>query len=85
MSGRLRVYKEKLEGYKKFYSLVKTIKMVTLAKYQQTVVRVKTRDATMRYTEKAFDTVFDEASVVKNATKSLVYVPICTNLVLVVL
>jgi len=79
MSGRLRVYKEKLEGYKKFYSLVKTIKMVTLAKYQQTVVRTKTRDASMRYTEKCFDAAFDEAQVVKSATKNLVYVPIGTN------
>lgn len=79
MSGRLRVYKEKLEGYKKFYSLVKTIKMVTLAKYQQTVVRTKTRDVALRYTEKCFEAAFDEPTVIKNATKPLVYVVVGTN------
>jgi len=80
MSGKLRIYKDKLEGYKKFYSLVKTIKMVTLAKYQQTVVRTKTRDASVRYTEKCFaEASFDEAATIKAATKTLVYVTIGTN------
>ena len=80
MSGRLRIYKDKLEGYKKFYSLVKTIKMVTLAKYQQTVVRTKTRDAAMRYTEKCFsESTMNEAAAIKNATKTMVYVTVGTN------
>lgn len=79
MSGRLRIYKDKLEGYKKFYSLVKTIKMVTIAKYTQTVARAKTRDLSLRYTEMCFGGAFDEPTVIKEATKPLVYVIVGTN------
>lgn len=79
MSGKLRIYKEKLDGYKKFYGLVKTIKMVTLAKYRQTMPRVKTRDASLRYTDKAFAAPFDEVQVKANAKGTLLYVPITTN------
>lgn len=79
MSGKLRLYKEKLEGYKKFYSIVKTIKMVTLAKFRLAQARVKTRDFTLRYTEKAFSLPFEEETVIKNAQNTLVYVPITTN------
>lgn len=80
MSGKLRLYKEKLEGYKKFYSIVKTIKMVTLAKYRLAQSRIKTRDFTLRYTEKAFSNpAFDEAASVQSAQNPIVYVPITTN------
>lgn len=79
MSGKLRLYKDKLEGYKKFYSIVKTIKMVTLAKFRLAQARVKTRDFTLRYTEKAFSLPFEEDAVIKSAQNTLVYVPITTN------
>lgn len=77
MSGKLRLYKEKLEGYKKFYSIVKTIKMVTMAKFRVAQSRVKTRDFTLRYTEKAFSQPnFDETVASQNP---VVYIPITTN------
>ena len=79
MSGKLRQYKDKLEGYKRFYSIVKTIKMVTLAKYRMALTRVKTRDFTLRYTEKMFAADFEEDAVIKNASKTLLYLPISTN------
>jgi F-type H+-transporting ATPase subunit gamma len=81
MSGKLRLYKEKLEGYKKFHSIVKTIKMVTLAKYRQAMARTKTRDFTLRYTEKAFGAVKqeEEAHAIANAKSTLLYVPITSN------
>ena len=81
MSGKLRLYKDKLEGYKRFYAIVKTIKMVTLAKYRQLVSRVKSRDNTLRYAEKAFGSFQEvtEEEVMKAATKPLLYVAISTN------
>lgn len=83
MSGKLRIYKDKLEGYKKFYSIVKTIKMVTLAKFRQAQARVKTRDFTLRYTEKCFsDPHYDEHAVIKKAASEsgvLLYIPITSN------
>ena len=82
MSGKLRIYKEKLEGYKKFYQIVKTIKMVTLAKYRQTVVRAKTRDMAMRYTEKCFKVAdYNEDALLAAATpkKVQLFIPISTN------
>lgn len=79
MSGKLRLYKDKLEGYKKFYSIVKTIKMVTLAKFRQASARTKTRDFTMRYTEKMFGQAWEEEAVVKGAKGTLLYIPITTN------
>eukprot|EP00796_Vickermania_ingenoplastis_P010118 gene10118-7083_t len=80
MSGKLRLYKEKLEGYNKFYSIVKTIKMVTLAKFRQTQVHTKTRDYTLRYTEKAFSKPgMDEREVIASAKGKLVYIPVMTN------
>jgi len=79
MSGKLRLYKEKLEGYKKFYSIIKTIKMVTMAKFRVAQGRVKTRDYTLRYTEKAFSAAFDEAAVISGAQNTLVYIPITSN------
>lgn len=79
MSGLLSIYKNKLEGYKRFYSIVKTIKMVTMAKYRLAMPRVKSRDYTLRYTEKCFGEEIDEELVIKNATKTLLYVPISTN------
>jgi len=79
MSGKLRLYKEKLDGYKRFYSIVKTIKMVTLAKYRLALGRLKTRDYTMRYTEKMFSAEFEEDAVIKSAQKTLLYLPIATN------
>jgi ATP synthase F1 gamma subunit len=80
MSGKLRLYKEKLEGYKKFYSIVKTIKQVTLAKYRQATPRVATRDYTLRYTEKCFGgNAIEEEEVIKAATGTLLYIPVTTN------
>jgi len=79
MSGKLRIYKDKLEGDKKFYSIVKTIKMVTLAKYRQTQSRTKVRDMSLRYTEKCFGAEFEEDAAIKSAEKTLLYVPVTTN------
>lgn len=81
MSGKLRLYKEKLEGYKKFYQIVKTIKMVTLAKYRQTLARVKTRDQSIRYAEKAFGSFGEgnEQEALSKSTKTMLYFPISTN------
>ncbi|RNF01883.1 ATP synthase F1 subunit gamma protein [Trypanosoma rangeli] len=80
MSGKLRLYKDKLEGYNRFYSIVKTIKMVTLAKYRTAQSRVKTRDFTLRYTEKAFSKPeLAERDAVASAKNSIVYIPITTN------
>ena len=79
MSGKLRFFKDKLDGYKKFFQIVKTIKMVTLAKYRQTVSRVKTRDLSLRYTEKMFGQDYDEEAIIKAATGTLLYIPITTN------
>lgn len=82
MSGKLRVYKEKLEGYKKFYQIVKTIKMVTLAKYRLTVARAKTRDYAMRYTEKCFKiNNYNEDALLDAAAPKAVqlFVPISSN------
>jgi len=79
MSGKLKIYKEKLDGYKKFYSIVKTIKTVTMAKFRLAMARVKTRDYGLRYTEKAFKAPQEEAEALKEATKTLLYVPITTN------
>lgn len=79
MSGKLRIYKDKLEGYNKFYQIVKTIKMVSLAKFQQTIPRLKSRDQSVRYTEKCFNFEWEEEAVLKNAQKTLLYVPITSN------
>ncbi|KPI84772.1 putative ATP synthase F1 subunit gamma protein [Leptomonas seymouri] len=77
MSGKLRLYKEKLEGYNRFYSIVKTIKMVTLAKFRQAQVRIKTRDYTLRYTEKAFS---KPGQLVGDTPQGkVVYIPVMTN------
>jgi len=80
MSGKLKFYKEKLDGYRKFYQIVDTIKKIALSKYQLGVGRVKTRDYTLRYSKKAFDSAFaaaDEETLVKNF-KSL-YLSVGTN------
>ena len=79
MSGKLRLYKDKLEGYKKFYSIIKTIKMVTMAKYQLAMARIKTRDYTLRYSEKAFSAVTNEAATIAAAQGTLLYIPITSN------
>lgn len=80
MSGKLRLYKEKLEGYNRFYSIVKTIKMVTLAKFRQAQVRTKTRDYTLRYTEKAFSKPHAvESEAIAAAKGKLVFIPVMTN------
>jgi len=79
MSGKLRLYKDKLEGYKKFYSIIKTIKMVTMAKYQLAMARVKTRDFTLRYSEKAFSAVTNEAAAIAAAQGTLLYIPVTSN------
>lgn len=79
MAAKLRLYKEKLEGYKKFYQIVKTIKMVNLAKFRQTVERVKGRDASVRYTAKCFTTMEEQAASMEAAKETMLYVPITTN------
>jgi ATP synthase F1 gamma subunit len=80
MSGKLRLYKDKLEGYKKFYSIVKTIKMVTMAKFRVSQVRTRTRDFTLRYTEKAFSNpTFDQDAALAANQNPVVYIPVTTN------
>jgi ATP synthase F1 gamma subunit len=79
MAAKLRLYKEKLEGYKKFYQIVKTIKMVNLAKFRQTVDRVKYRDSSVRYTQKMFDGAVEEDAAISGATGTMLYVPITSN------
>lgn len=77
--GTIRFWREKLEGYRKYHQIVKTIKMVTLAKYRQTVVRTRIRDQTLRYTRKVLDMrTPDEQEVIEKA-ECLLYVPITTN------
>lgn len=77
--GTIRFWREKLAGYKKYHQIVKTIKMVTLAKYRQTVARTKIRDETLRYTRKVLDgpTVEEEDVIAKS--DALLYIPITTN------
>lgn len=53
--GTIRVYREKLEGFRKFYQIVKTVKTVTLAKFRLAGARVPTRDQTLLIARKAFD------------------------------
>lgn len=54
--------------------------MVTLAKFRQAQVRMKTRDFTLRYTEKAFSgSGANEMDVIAGAKNQLVYIPIMTN------
>uniref|UniRef100_A0A0A9X5V7 ATP synthase gamma chain n=1 Tax=Lygus hesperus TaxID=30085 RepID=A0A0A9X5V7_LYGHE len=80
MSGKLRLYKEKLEGYNRFYSIVKTIKMVTLAKFRQAQGRTRTRDYTLRYTEKAFSAMgTKEANNADDANSKTMLIPVMTN------
>lgn len=80
MSGKLRFYKDKLDGYKRFYQIVKTIKMVTLAKFRQTLPRAKSRDLGVRYTEKCFKIAdYNEEALLAAATKTQLFVPITTN------
>lgn len=80
MSAKLKFYKDKLEGYKRFYAIVKTIKMVTLAKFRVTVNRTKTRDHTLRYTEKMFGGKYVDENVAVDAAKStLLYIPMMSN------
>mmetsp|Transcript_24350 Transcript_24350/g.37920 ORF Transcript_24350/g.37920 Transcript_24350/m.37920 type:complete len:299 (-) Transcript_24350:62-958(-) len=76
MSGKLRLFKDKLEGYKRFYSIVKTIKMVTLAKFRQSMSRLKTRDGGLRYSDKAF-AMKSEACM--QSIENILFVPITTN------
>lgn len=80
MAGKLKMYKEKIEGYKKFYGIVSTIKKVALSKYRALQVRVKTRDYTQRYTKKVFDIgdELEEDEQIKNLNK-LMYLCIGTN------
>jgi len=80
MSGKLKFYKEKLDGYRKFYQIVNTIKKIALSKFQIGIARTKTRDYTLRYSKKAFDSAFaaaDEETLVKNF--QTLYLSIGTN------
>lgn len=75
----MRYWKDKLEGYKKYHQIVRTIKMVTLAKYRQTVVRIKARDETLRYTRKIFDLPDQSEEEAIAKFEKLLYVPVTTN------
>jgi len=77
--GTIRFWREKLAGYKKYHQIVKTIKMVTLAKYRQTVIRTRIRDQTLRYTRKALDTKTPNEQEVIEKSECLLYVPVTTN------
>eukprot|EP00992_Anisonema_acinus_P010377 TRINITY_DN6536_c0_g1_i1.p1 TRINITY_DN6536_c0_g1~~TRINITY_DN6536_c0_g1_i1.p1 ORF type:complete len:306 (+),score=80.44 TRINITY_DN6536_c0_g1_i1:56-973(+) len=77
--GKLRFWKEKLDGYKKYHQIVKTIKMVTLAKYRQTIARTKTRDETLRYSRKILDVADEDESDLADKSNSLLFVPFTTN------
>jgi len=80
MSGKLKFYKEKLEGYRKFYQIVNTIKKIALSKFQVGIARTKTRDYTLRYSKKAFDSTFsamDEDALAKNFQS--LYLSVGTN------
>ena len=80
MSGKLNFYKSKLDGYKKFYQIVSTIKRIALSKYQFGIARVNTRDYTLRYSKKSFDPIFggrDEDTLCTEFPTT--YVPIGTN------
>ena len=80
MSGKLKFYAEKLAGYKKFYQIVSTIKKIALSKFQTGIVRVKTRDYTLRYSRKAFEGCFldkEEEELAK--ALATVYVSVGTN------
>eukprot|EP01006_Ploeotia_vitrea_P066989 TRINITY_DN96178_c0_g1_i1.p1 TRINITY_DN96178_c0_g1~~TRINITY_DN96178_c0_g1_i1.p1 ORF type:complete len:308 (-),score=42.40 TRINITY_DN96178_c0_g1_i1:116-994(-) len=74
--GKLRFFKEKVEGYKKFHQIVKTMKMVTLARYRQTLPRINFRDATLAFCGQTFQTEQDD-----NATPEgkILLVPITSN------
>jgi F-type H+-transporting ATPase subunit gamma len=50
-----------------------------MAKYRLALSRVKTRDSTLRYTEKLFHQDFEEEAVIKGAQQTLLYVPITSN------
>ena len=71
--------KTNLMEYKKFFQIVKTIKMVTLQSIDRPFSRVKTRDLSLRYTEKMFGQDYDEEAIIKAATGTLLYIPITTN------
>lgn len=79
--GTLRIYRDKLASGKKFLQIVRTVRMVTLAKYRQTVVRVKTRDETLRFTRKIFDThdEISEEDAVKAVQGRILYIPVTSN------
>eukprot|EP01065_Artemidia_motanka_P037942 TRINITY_DN46828_c0_g1_i1.p1 TRINITY_DN46828_c0_g1~~TRINITY_DN46828_c0_g1_i1.p1 ORF type:complete len:316 (+),score=151.82 TRINITY_DN46828_c0_g1_i1:88-1035(+) len=80
MAGKLKVYKEKIDGYKKFYGIVSTIKKVAMSKYRLLQAHLKTRDYTCRYTRKVFSLTedMDEDDWIKNSNK-LLYLSIGTN------
>ena len=79
MSGKLKFYSEKLAGYKKFYSIVGTIKKIALSKYQVGVMRTKTRDYTLRYSKKAFGNSFGEKDETELCQLATLYVTCGTN------
>eukprot|EP01060_Flectonema_neradi_P031451 TRINITY_DN4775_c3_g1_i1.p1 TRINITY_DN4775_c3_g1~~TRINITY_DN4775_c3_g1_i1.p1 ORF type:complete len:307 (+),score=77.22 TRINITY_DN4775_c3_g1_i1:55-975(+) len=79
MSGKLNFYKSKLDGYKKFYQIVSTIKRIALSKYQFGIARVNTRDYTLRYSKKAFDPVFGGKEEEELCGNSTTFIPVGTN------
>jgi len=81
--GKLRFFKEKRELYTKYKQLISTLKMVTLARYRQSLPRIQSRDQSMTFTKSAFfvsdaDEQNDPTPPQANETKVL-YVPITTN------
>jgi F-type H+-transporting ATPase subunit gamma len=83
MAGKLKAYKEKIDGFKKFYGIVSTIKKVALSKFRIMKNREKTRDSTQRYTKKIFDQMeafdMEEEDYIKACQGKILYLPICTN------
>jgi F-type H+-transporting ATPase subunit gamma len=76
--GQLKFYKEKLDGFKKYYQIVKTVKMVTMAKFKLTQERVKMRDQTLRFARKAFQSKndIDEEEIIAQIKKAVLYIPL---------
>jgi ATP synthase F1 gamma subunit len=80
MAGKLKFYSERLASFTKFQKIVRTIRMISLAKFRQTMPRAKNRDLALRYTEKCFKLAeYEEDKLIEAATKTQVIVSISTN------
>lgn len=79
--GAIRFYREKLEGFRKYHQIVKTVKTVTLAKFRLAQARVPTRDQTLLMARKAFDQDASEESEKAQAGADFkkTYIAVSTN------